>query len=265
LPSWWDQPGAIEYQVADRPKSDYYRDLLPLINSGKVELLDNARLIAQLCGLERRVSRVGKDSIDHGPGSHDDLINAAAGALVLAQGSGSSLWRREALAAVSMPDRCDLIFGVLVCDDSGRAGVVYFGARRLGLPLCLLDCELAPLAPLLMHGIFTRLSELAETCMARQRVLFTTTRLAEEMERLIHRCRIEVIDRIVDDEMLEMSAGVHVASSRVQLCEAVLSKSFPLTFLQGSGAQDDDPLRTAFLCGAVLALSSGRDLGRAHR
>ena len=36
--------------------------------------------MSQICGLERRTSRAGKDSIDHGPGSHDDLANAVAGA-----------------------------------------------------------------------------------------------------------------------------------------------------------------------------------------
>jgi hypothetical protein len=36
--------------------------------------------VSQLCGLERRTARSGKDSIDHGPGSHDDLANAVAGA-----------------------------------------------------------------------------------------------------------------------------------------------------------------------------------------
>jgi hypothetical protein len=39
--------------------------------------------VAQLCGLERRTARGGRDSIDHGPGAHDDLASAAAGALVL--------------------------------------------------------------------------------------------------------------------------------------------------------------------------------------
>ena len=38
------------------------------------------RLVSQICGLERRTSRAGKDSIDHGPGGHDDLANAVAGA-----------------------------------------------------------------------------------------------------------------------------------------------------------------------------------------
>jgi hypothetical protein len=72
----------IAYDLAEAPKSDLYRDLLPLVNSGKVQLLGNKRLITQLLGLERRTSRAGKDSIDHAPGGHDDLANAAAGALV---------------------------------------------------------------------------------------------------------------------------------------------------------------------------------------
>lgn len=71
----------IMYIPAEAAKSDLYRDLLPLVNSGQVELLDQPRLIAQLCALERRTSRAGKDSIDHGPGGHDDVVNAAAGAL----------------------------------------------------------------------------------------------------------------------------------------------------------------------------------------
>jgi hypothetical protein len=75
----------IEYVVAGRPKAELYRDTLPLLNSGRVELLDHPRLLAQLLGLERRTSRGGRDSIDHAPGGHDDLANAACGALLLAQ------------------------------------------------------------------------------------------------------------------------------------------------------------------------------------
>ena len=74
----------ISYRPSDKPKSDLYRDLLPVLNSARVELLDNARLVAQLCGLERRTARGGRDSIDHAPGGHDDLANAVAGAILLA-------------------------------------------------------------------------------------------------------------------------------------------------------------------------------------
>ena len=69
----------ISYEVADRPKSDLYRDALPLLNSGQVELLDVPRLAAQLCALERRTARGGRDSIDHAPGGHDDLANVVLG------------------------------------------------------------------------------------------------------------------------------------------------------------------------------------------
>ncbi len=72
----------IEYQPAGKSKSDLYAELLPMLNSGRVELLDSARLKAQLIGLERRTSRMGKDSIDHGPHGHDDLVNAVAGTIV---------------------------------------------------------------------------------------------------------------------------------------------------------------------------------------
>ena len=74
----------IDYEVSDKAKSDIYRDALPLQRSGRVELLDLPRLTAQLCGLERRAARSGRDSIDHAPCAHDDVANAVAGALVIA-------------------------------------------------------------------------------------------------------------------------------------------------------------------------------------
>jgi hypothetical protein len=69
----------IRYEQSAKPKSDLYLDLLPLINSRRIELLDNAKLINQLVGLERRTARGGRDSIDHAPGLHDDLANSIAG------------------------------------------------------------------------------------------------------------------------------------------------------------------------------------------
>lgn len=74
----------ISYRTSIRTRSDIYRDLLPALNSKSIALLDSPKLITQLCSLERRTSRAGRDLIDHAPGQHDDLINAAAGALLLA-------------------------------------------------------------------------------------------------------------------------------------------------------------------------------------
>ena len=81
----FDQHG-ITYEVADRPRSDLYRDTLPLLNSERVELLDNRQLVKEFVSLERRTSRSGKDSIDHPPGQHDDLCNSVSGAIVTASG-----------------------------------------------------------------------------------------------------------------------------------------------------------------------------------
>lgn len=72
----------IAYEPAAKPKSDLYRDALPLINSKKVDLLDHPKMVQQFVGLERRTARSGKDSIDHAPNSHDDICNVVAGLLV---------------------------------------------------------------------------------------------------------------------------------------------------------------------------------------
>jgi len=72
----------IRYEPAEKTMSDLYRELLPLLNAGRVTLLDHQKLVAQLCGLERRTARGGRDSIDHAPGAHDDVANCVAGAAV---------------------------------------------------------------------------------------------------------------------------------------------------------------------------------------
>jgi hypothetical protein len=105
------QAHGIAYEPAEQAKSDLYRDLLPGVNSGTVELLDVARLVTRLVNLERRPAQGGRDTIDHGPQGHDDLANAVAGALVpLLSGQGEPTLLRyyrqqvEKLRATSHPD-----------------------------------------------------------------------------------------------------------------------------------------------------------------
>ena len=74
--------GRGRVQISKLSKSELYLDLLPLLNSGRVELLDHPRLLAQLGALERRTARGGRDTVDHPPASHDDLANAVAGVVV---------------------------------------------------------------------------------------------------------------------------------------------------------------------------------------
>ena len=84
----WPREVFREHGILYRPsrlsRTDLYRNFLPLINGGRVELLDHPRLVAQLVALERRETPSGNDSITHPPGVHDDLANAVAGAVVAA-------------------------------------------------------------------------------------------------------------------------------------------------------------------------------------
>jgi hypothetical protein len=82
----------VAYTASERPKNALYAEFLAPLNSGKVELLDNGRLVSQLCSLERRTGRgTGRDVIDHPPGQHDDVANAVAAVLVLAlEGAGTA-------------------------------------------------------------------------------------------------------------------------------------------------------------------------------
>ena len=74
-------------------RSGIYLNVLPLFTSGRARLLDNQRLVNQFANLERRTFPSGKDKIDHERGRHDDLCNAAAGALTLASRRQTSIRR----------------------------------------------------------------------------------------------------------------------------------------------------------------------------
>lgn len=74
---------SVTYQVSERTRSEIYLAFLPALNSGRVELLDDPKLLAQLQGLQRRAGASGRDSVDHGRAGHDDVANSAAGALAL--------------------------------------------------------------------------------------------------------------------------------------------------------------------------------------
>ncbi len=77
----------IRYNFSEQSKSELYSGALPLLNSSRVELPDNRKMVEQFCLLERRVPRgSNKESIDHPQlrVARDDLSNAVAGAVVLA-------------------------------------------------------------------------------------------------------------------------------------------------------------------------------------
>ena len=92
----------VNYDLAPMNKSELYQNLLPLLNSGGVDLLDSERLVHQLTSLERRTARGGRDSIDHARGGHDNVANCVAGAVERAA-NGPSTWRRERRPSFAPP------------------------------------------------------------------------------------------------------------------------------------------------------------------
>lgn len=118
---------SIGYICSGKPKSDLFRDLLPLLNSGKIVLPKSDRLVNQLTGLERRTARSGRDSIDHSPGGHDDLANAVAGAADCVTAAA----RRD----LSMP-----VFGRwATCIDPPARQSALRAKMAEEVPMCLID------------------------------------------------------------------------------------------------------------------------------
>ncbi len=69
----------ITYRPAEKSKSDIYIEFLPMVLSGRVELVENKILFGELRALERRTRKGGRDLVDHPPRGQDDLANAVAG------------------------------------------------------------------------------------------------------------------------------------------------------------------------------------------
>ncbi len=79
------QGAGLRYDVSKLSKHQLYEAFEPLLNGGRVRLLDVPLLEQQLLGLGWRGGK-----IDHPAGEHDDWANAAVGALVMAQGASST-------------------------------------------------------------------------------------------------------------------------------------------------------------------------------
>jgi hypothetical protein len=71
----------MTYEISPLAKSALYLESLPMFNRGAVRLPRLDQLLRELRGLERRVSRLGKDSVDHPRAGSDDLANAVCGAM----------------------------------------------------------------------------------------------------------------------------------------------------------------------------------------
>ncbi len=261
----------ISYEPSARPKSDMYIDLLPLLNAGRVELLDVKRLSVQLVGLERRTARSGRDSVDHVPGGHDDLANAVAGVLV-----GLDLDRRPALIRqsemliggkpVPLPRWGQCVFSTLVVGQDGVFATAYFSHHEIRditdpAPLVLLDFDLAPLTGATVGGMFAKLEELHRA------IPKVWAHFAYVPASYLQHVHLEGFDAdcFPDDALddlpgLAIGAAGHVNSARFKIAEAAAEKAQHLPLAGALGfrpgeAIDANPLRLAVLLGIELALS----------
>ena len=72
-------------------RSELFLEFLPALQTGRVDLPPDDRMVIQFASLERRTGRTGRDSVNHPPGGHDDRANAVAGACYLSKAKGYSL------------------------------------------------------------------------------------------------------------------------------------------------------------------------------
>jgi hypothetical protein len=254
----------IEYVEAECTTSDFFAGFLPILNSGRVSLLDHRRLASQLCALERRTSRVGaKDQIGHPPNGHDDCACVVAPLVVNLVGArrAPSLIRQADLlvhsAALPLPAICKYVFAVLAVDKNGAAAVVYAACMWTGPALLLLDFEVGPLQGGLFSNIGSRVSGLTAHCRARGSVVFVPAVLSKHA--VAGGLVAEAIPEDIKPEELLLSAANHAAAGNVKICAPAMDKARTAPF--SSGALDfraaegaDDPLRAAALLTIALAL-----------
>lgn len=71
----------IHYTRCEHNKSTLYIEALPLFMRQAIALPNHQRLLRELRLLERRTSRLGRDTVDHGTVGHDDYPNSLVGVL----------------------------------------------------------------------------------------------------------------------------------------------------------------------------------------
>jgi hypothetical protein len=107
-------------------RSEIYLNAVGLFTAARVRLPDSPRLVHQLISLERRASRSGHDTVDHPPGGHDDLANAACGCLVALAGRSAPL--------ILQPNQLARICALPPRDRFSRSSAMpHFSPHQLGL------------------------------------------------------------------------------------------------------------------------------------
>ena len=249
----------VDYQLSEASKSDIYRDALPLFNAGRAQLLDLKRLVNQLCSLERRTARGGRDLIDHPqhPGAHDDLANAVCGAFVMLERD-----RRPQLISVvdvvgvdGLPPplpRSQYVFAAVWAEGADVA-VVYGASSGWSKALFVADFD-----AVLYHGGFfadlaTRLKELAKACRAQGAVSWRRGAHPAYRAARDHGRRNPALARSGRNPLL--FAAACIKSGQVKFCPPTIDKMAIHPLGAALNFKADDPVEAA-LQGAFLAAIS---------
>ena len=256
----------ITYDVSTRNKSQIYTEFLPALNGQRVRLLDLPRLTGQLCSLERRTARGGRDSIDHAPGAHDDVANATCGVLVniIADRRPALVRQSDMLTAEGvappLPRRAAGVVAVLQADKQGTCAVVYAAVSGPGRSpaMLLVDFEVKPMRAGMFQAIAARMQQLTIECAAEHAIVF----IPDEMR--LHATAAglpneEIPIDILPEERL-LSVAAHVAAGSVKICAPAHEKARNSPFAGAldfrAGENTDDPLRAAAILLVALALDS---------
>jgi hypothetical protein len=241
------------------PQSDIYRDALPLFNAGRAQLLDLKRLINQLCSLERRTARGGRDLIDHPqhPGTHDDLANAVCGAFVMLERD-----RRPQLITVAdgvgldgLPPPLPLsqyVFAA-VWAEGAEVAVVYGASSHWSQELFVADFDSA-----LYHGGFfvavaTRLRELAKNCRAHWYFVLAPVGLIRHIEP--RGVMVEEIPPWLDPAETLLFAAACIKSGWIKFCAATIDKMAIHPLGAALSFKADDPVDAALQSALLAAIS----------
>jgi hypothetical protein len=250
----------IEFEQSARPKSDLYGDLLPLLNAGRVELLDLPRLSRELTGLERRTARSGKDSIDHTPGGHDDLANAVAGVLV-----GLDLDRRPPLVKIDdvtgdgaeEPSWCQYVY-LMIADAGPDIAAVFCGSiqndpdKGVREPLHILDVELVYFRPGLFGELAQRLRDMGAKWRVRAAVIFAPEHLAVQVAGL--GMRVEVLPKDFKPDLQLTLASECIGAGLVRFCPPVVAKMSTRTIAAALALKAGDAVETALRSALITAI-----------
>lgn len=103
----------VSYIHSELNRSDLYLTALPMLMAGEAVLLDSDRLVQQFTSLERRTGSSGRDIVDHVRNGRDDLANAVAGVLALADQAGPSREERQRIESLAEERRERLIRSIV--------------------------------------------------------------------------------------------------------------------------------------------------------